>query len=260
MSRSTTAHRADRQADAPEGPRRQRGRHRAAAGPAGRPCRVRAGERAHRQGQEGAGHARAAHPRHHEGVARDRVVPLGGVLPGDDEGADRRVDRGQDRPPARTEGERDHREADPGRDRSQAVPRDRHLAGRAGRPRALPAGHAAPGARGDRPGRQTRSTSPAASASIRSPTATPTARTKCPSPALRWTTEAVASEPGSAGCAEPGSRPSEPGSAGLPNLVRDLDVRRADGRSRTRFKERTWFETRRSEPGSAGFAEPGSRP
>ena len=47
------------------------------------------------------GDARAADPRDHEGVARDRVVPLGRLLPGDDEGADRRLDRGQGRPPAR---------------------------------------------------------------------------------------------------------------------------------------------------------------
>jgi DNA-directed RNA polymerase subunit beta' len=35
---------------------------------------------------------RAADPRHHEGVARDRVLPLRGVVPGDDEGAHRRLD------------------------------------------------------------------------------------------------------------------------------------------------------------------------
>ena len=69
-----------------------------------------------------AGDLRAADPRDHEGVARDRVVPLGRLLPGDDEGADGRVDRGQDRPPARPEGERHHRQADPGRDRAEALP------------------------------------------------------------------------------------------------------------------------------------------
>ena len=73
--------------------------------------------------KERAGDVRAADPRDHEGVARDRVVPLGRLLPGDDEGADRRVDRGQGRPAARPQGERDHRQADPGRDRPQAVPR-----------------------------------------------------------------------------------------------------------------------------------------
>ena len=42
------------------------------------------------------------------------------------------VDRGQDRPPARPEGERDHRQADPGGDRPQAVPDDRDRALREG--------------------------------------------------------------------------------------------------------------------------------
>ena len=37
--------------------------------------------------KERAGDVRAADPRDHEGVARDRVLPLGGVVPGDDEGA-----------------------------------------------------------------------------------------------------------------------------------------------------------------------------
>ena len=101
-----------------------------------------------------AGDVRAADPRHHEGVARDGVVPLGGVLPGDDEGADRRRDRGQGRPSARPEGERDHREADPGGDRPQALPPDRHrpvrLRARAPVRAAGVGGGAARGARGDR--------------------------------------------------------------------------------------------------------------
>ena len=101
-----------------------------------------------------AGDVRAADPRHHQGVARDRVVPLGRLLPGDDQGADRRLDRGQDRPAARAEGERDHREADPGGHRPQALPGDRDRPGRADRARGLRAGHAPAGARGDRPGRR----------------------------------------------------------------------------------------------------------
>ena len=44
-----------------------------------------------KEGREG--DVRAADPRHHQGVARDRVVPVGRLLPGDDEGADGRVDR-----------------------------------------------------------------------------------------------------------------------------------------------------------------------
>ena len=100
-------------------------------------------ENAQGEGEGREGDARAAHPRHHQGVARDGVVPVGGLLPGDDEGADRRVDRGQDRPAARAEGERDHREADPGGHRPEAVPEHRDLAERADRPRGLRAGHAA---------------------------------------------------------------------------------------------------------------------
>ena len=88
-------------------------------------------ERENAPGEEGEGRARdlrADHPRHHEGLARDRVVPVGRLLPGDDEGAHRRRDRGQGGPPERAQGERDHREAHPGRDRPEAVPADRDRA------------------------------------------------------------------------------------------------------------------------------------
>ena len=71
------------------------------------------------------GDARAAAARHHQGVALDRVVHLGRLLPGDDQGADRGRDLGQDRPPARSQGERDHGPADPGRDRHGPVPEHR---------------------------------------------------------------------------------------------------------------------------------------
>ena len=90
---------------------------------------ARAGERRGAEGEEGGGDLRAADPRDHEGVARDGVVPLGRVVPGDDQGADRRCDRGQDRPSARPQGERDHREADPGGDGAEEVPGDRDRAG-----------------------------------------------------------------------------------------------------------------------------------
>ena len=60
-------------------------------------------------------HGGAAAPRHHQGVALDRVVHLGRVLPGDHQGAHRGRHLGQDRPPARPQGERDHGPADPGR-------------------------------------------------------------------------------------------------------------------------------------------------
>ena len=100
-------------------------------GPARRQGRARAGERRRARGQGRGGDLRAAHPRDHQGLARDRVVPLRRLLPGDDEGAHRRVDRGQGRPAARAQGERDHREADPGGHRPQEVPRHRHRAVRA---------------------------------------------------------------------------------------------------------------------------------
>ena len=101
-------------------------------GPARGQDRPREGERARQEGEGRAGDPRAADPRDHEGLAGDRVLPLGRVLPGDDQGADRRLDRGQGRQPARPQGERDHREADPGSDRSQAVPERRDRAVREG--------------------------------------------------------------------------------------------------------------------------------
>ena len=125
------AHRADRAPDAEEGARRERRRHAAAPGPARRQGGARTGERGRAQGEEGGGDLRAADPRHHEGLARDRVLPLGRVVPGDDEGAHGRRDRGQDRPAARPQGERHHRQADPGRHRAQEVPRDHDRARRA---------------------------------------------------------------------------------------------------------------------------------
>ena len=45
----------------------------------------------------------------HEGIAEHRLVPVSRLLPGDDEGPDRRCAGGQDRPLERAEGERDHR-------------------------------------------------------------------------------------------------------------------------------------------------------
>ena len=119
------AHRADRPADAEKGPCRPEGRHRLPARPVRRPLRVREGERrGDRQGWR-VGAVRGHHPRDHQGVAEHGLVPLGGLLPGDDQGAHRRRARRQDRPPQRAQGERDHRQADPGRDRAQALPPDR---------------------------------------------------------------------------------------------------------------------------------------
>ena len=59
----------------------------------------------------------------HEGVARDRLVVVGGVVPGDDAGAHRGRDRGSFRRARGPQGERDHRQAHPGRYRHAALPR-----------------------------------------------------------------------------------------------------------------------------------------
>ena len=90
-----------------------------------------------------AGEGRGGDPRDHQGLAGHRVVPLGRLLPGDDQGAHGRRPRGQARPPGRPEGERDHRQADPGRDRPQALPLARDRAGRA-----RPAARGGPARRG----------------------------------------------------------------------------------------------------------------
>ena len=151
------AHRADRAPDAEEGPRARGRGHGASPWRAGRQDEGRAGERqAQEEGR--ARHVRAADPRDHEGLSRHRVVPLGRLLPGDDEGAHRRRDRGQGRSPPRAQGERDHRQADPGCDRPQALSPDRHRPVRRGSRASLRAarhgGRAAGGARGDRLGRR----------------------------------------------------------------------------------------------------------
>ena len=101
-------------------------------GPARRQGRPRARERPRQEGKRRARDLRPDHPRDHEGVARDRVLPVGGVLPGDDEGADRRGDRGQGGSPERAQGERHHREAHPGGDGPQAVP-EHHASSRPSR-------------------------------------------------------------------------------------------------------------------------------
>ena len=59
---------------------------------------------------------------HHQGVAGDRVVALGGLLPGDHPRAHRRGDPRSLGLAAWPEGERDHRQADPGGYRPRAVP------------------------------------------------------------------------------------------------------------------------------------------
>ena len=144
------AHRADRPADAEEGPDRELRYDRLPARPDGRQGRARAREQAGEEGEGRSGDVRAADPRDHEGVAGDRVLPLRGLLPGDDEGAHRRLDRGEGRPPARPEGERDHRQADPGGDRPEALPHDRDRPVREGAEGGVRARDAARRAPGDR--------------------------------------------------------------------------------------------------------------
>jgi hypothetical protein len=73
---------------------------------------------------------------YHQGVAGHRVVAVGGLLPGDHPGAHRRGDPRQVGLAARPQGERDHRQAHPGRHRHAGVPEH---PGRAHRRR--PCGH-----------------------------------------------------------------------------------------------------------------------
>ena len=63
---------------------------------------------------------------HHQGVAGHRVVAVGGLVPGDHPGAHRGRHRRPRRQPDRAQGEHHHRQADPGRDRHDEVPRVRH--------------------------------------------------------------------------------------------------------------------------------------
>ncbi len=108
------AHRSHRPADDALGEGRGSGRHRVpdrgAGGQVPLPGRERARARAHRWSGEGP----AAAARHHEGVALDRLVHLGGVVPGNDARADGSVDLRQGRSPARPEGERDDGPVDSG--------------------------------------------------------------------------------------------------------------------------------------------------
>ncbi len=86
------------------------------------PRAVRGGEPARglRGRQAGLGSSRAHG--HHQGLARDRVVAFRGLLPGDHPGPHRRGDPRTVRRAARSEGERHHRQADPGGHRPRAVP------------------------------------------------------------------------------------------------------------------------------------------
>ena len=117
------AHRADRAPDAQARADRPQGRHGLPARLACRPARAQAPQRRDQEGGRRDGHRRGGDPRDHQGLAGDGLVPVGGLVPGDHEGPHGRSARGQGRPPAGPEGERDHREADPGGDGPQALPR-----------------------------------------------------------------------------------------------------------------------------------------
>jgi DNA-directed RNA polymerase subunit beta' len=80
-------------------------------------------DRVSREGGKTASGSAGAHG-HHQGLARDRVVAVGGVLPGDDPGAHPGRHGGQVRPAARPQGERHPRQAHPGRD---GLPRYRNI-------------------------------------------------------------------------------------------------------------------------------------
>ena len=80
--------------DAAQGEDRRRRRHDDAARSADRSGAVPRGQRKDEGGRQGAGDGQSGTARRHEGIARDRVVPLRGELPGDDARAHRCGDQG----------------------------------------------------------------------------------------------------------------------------------------------------------------------
>ena len=126
------AHRGDRSADAAPGHHHRLGRNGVPARLADRPCGVRGFE------PSGGGRGRRARgwpsgaDGYHQGVAGHRLVAERGVVPGDHACADRCGDQLPQRQAAGSEGERDHRKADPGRYRYQPVPQHPGAAHRGG--------------------------------------------------------------------------------------------------------------------------------
>ena len=108
------AHRGDHPPDAAQdrgdGHRRNRAAARRAAGSLARAGHQRRGE----VRQQGRGDAAARAAGHHQGVAGDRVVHLGGVVPGNHPRADRSRGAGPEGRPARPEGKRHRRPPDSG--------------------------------------------------------------------------------------------------------------------------------------------------
>ena len=106
-------------------------------------------ERAGHQGRRQAGHRPSAAAGHHQGVALDRLVHLGGLVPGDHPRAHRSIHSRRGRPPARPEGERHRRTSHSRRHRHGVLPQRAALAGN-GRGGGQGAGGSLCGLRGSR--------------------------------------------------------------------------------------------------------------
>ena len=119
------AHRRHRAPDAAEGARRRLRPDRVPGGGARRQGHV----PEHQRGGEGRGAVArdvgAAAVGHHEGLADDAVVRVGGLVPGDDARADRRGHPRREGRPAGSQGEHHHRASHPGRYGHVPLPGDR---------------------------------------------------------------------------------------------------------------------------------------
>ncbi len=164
------AHRGHRPPDDAEREDRGGRGHRVPDRRAGRPLPVRGRERPGDHRGRPALDRPADAPRHHEGLALDRLLHLGRVLPGDDARPDGGLDLGQGGQPARAQGERHRRAPDPGRHGHGVLPVDHagaggDPAGRGAGPGGLPdrsGGGAGPGGGRRRGGRIGRGVDPAA--------------------------------------------------------------------------------------------------
>ena len=119
------AHRADRASD--DAPDRRAGDrwHRLPARRAGRLEGVPRHEPSHGRGGQAPGRGSSRDHGDHQGLVGDRVVVVGGLLPGDHPCAHRGGDRRQVGQPDRAQGEHHHRQADPSRHGHDEVPRVR---------------------------------------------------------------------------------------------------------------------------------------
>ena len=124
------AHRGHRSADDAMGEDRRGRRYRVPDRGAGRSLPVHGRERARDRQRRTPGDGPAAAARDHQGVAVDRLVHLGGLVPGNHARPHRGVDFRQGGSPPRPEGERDDGPPDSGRDRVRVLPARAHSAGR----------------------------------------------------------------------------------------------------------------------------------